>query len=472
MKRIITLALMAAFVLGMYASAQAAMEVKMVGDARISANFRWNKNYTGWNASGTQTEEPLDIWERFRLRTDFVANEALKFRLGVKVEDTWGHNGFTVDADSANLYVYQAYLQFKWPDTDVEITAGYQSVTLPVASIWNGSLILDTETAAIIVSAPLIQDTLGLLAGFTRMVDTNQRYDTTTTQVPDELDAYVLALPITLDGFTIIPWSVIGVAGNAANYAAAGIADNLVSAGYLLTPAGFRESQAVYWWAGGVFEVTAFDPIKFYADVIYGQGAMGDRTKNRRWGWFIDAAVEYTGWDVLTPQLFGWWSTGEDSSTTNGSERLPNINTAWNCGNSFLMDGGQAFKDGYMGLNPIGSWGLGISLNDISFIENLSHRLTFAYARGTNSSKALRDANAALGYGNALFQMGRDLTVDEYVVGVNFDTQYMIYENLAAILETGWSHGEFQSSVWGHRLTQQARDGDAWKVAFGLQYKF
>jgi opacity protein-like surface antigen len=472
MKRIITAALLAVFALGCYATAQAAMEVKMVGDARISANFRWNKNYTGWNTAGTQTEEPLDIWERFRLRTDFVANEALKFRLGIKVEDTWGHGGFTVDNSAVDIAVYQAFLQFKWPDTDVEITAGYQPITLPVSSIFNGSVVLDTDTAAIIISAPLIQDTLGLLVGYGRLLDTNQRYDPTTTQVPDELDAFVLALPITLDGFTIIPWSVLALAGNATNYTAPGVVDNLVSAGYLLNPAGFRETQAIYWWAGSAFEVTALDPIKFYADVIYGQGAMADRSKNSRWGWFVDAAVEYTGWDVLTPQLFGWWSTGEDGSTRNGSERMPNINTAWNCGNSFLFDGGQAFKDGFMGLNPIGSWGLGISLNDISFMENLTHRLTFAYARGTNSATALRDANMLLGYGNQLFSMGRDLTTNEYVLGANFDTQYMIYENLAAILETGWSHGEFETSVWSHRFTQQARDGDAWKVAFGLQYKF
>jgi hypothetical protein len=46
----------------------------------------------------------------------------------------------------------------------------------------------------------------------------------------------------------------------------------------------------------------------------------------------------------------------------------------------------------------------------------------------------------------------------------------MIYENLAAIVETGYAHGSFQKSVWGSRLTNKA--GDAWRVALGLQYKF
>jgi hypothetical protein len=59
-------------------------------------------------------------------------------------------------------------------------------------------------------------------------------------------------------------------------------------------------------------------------------------------------------------------------------------------------------------------------------------------------------------------------------MGLNFDTKYMIYENLAAVLETGWAHGEFQQSVWGHRLVHQADNNgnNAWKVAFGLTYKF
>ena len=50
----------------------------------------------------------------------------------------------------------------------------------------------------------------------------------------------------------------------------------------------------------------------------------------------------------------------------------------------------------------------------------------------------------------------------------------MIHANLAAVLETGWAHGQFQESVWGHRMVSQAESlgNNAWKVAFGLTYKF
>ncbi|MFP5257761.1 MAG: outer membrane homotrimeric porin, partial [Acidobacteriota bacterium] len=408
------------------------------------------------------------------------ANEAVKFRLEIKVEDTWGHGTLTAANPEAALAVYGAFLQFKWPGCDVETTAGLQSVALPQSKLFYSSPVFGDRMAALIVEAPLIDKTLGLMAGFGRPIDTNRTYDPTTTQVADELDVYFLALPVTLEGFKATPWGTVAVAGKDANYFtikssqqnSSFYIDNLASAGTFVSPALWKNDQNVYWWAGGAFEVTALDPIKFYADVIYGAGAENDRKKSRRQGWFLDAGVEYTGWDILTPQAFGWWSTGEDGSTLNGSERMPMIRPNWGPGSSFLFDVNQELvKNSNMGMSPVGSWGLGASLNNVTLLNKLTQRLTFLYVNGTNSSRAIRDLNALMG-SNPYFQMGRDLTVDEHVLGVNLDSRYMIYENLAAVIETGWAHGQFQQSVWGHRLVNQSRNGDTWKVAFGLSYKF
>ncbi|KHK03505.1 outer membrane homotrimeric porin [Desulfovibrio sp. TomC] len=494
MKRILTIALVAVFALGAFASAQAATEVKMTGDARIYGVFFADHNFTGWNnaawssntptytGAGKKTEDRFEIWERFRLRSDFVANEAVKFRLGIKVEDTWGHGTLTAANPEVAIAVYQAYLQFKVPGcNDIEVTAGLQDIDLPISKMFYGNPVFGGDRiAALTVNAPLIDKTLSAIAGFGRLIDTNRTYDTTTTQVADELDAYFLALPITLDGFKATPWGTLVVAGKNAGYfttsgstfGSQSFAENLISAGSLVSPALWKNDQNVYWWAGSSFEVTALDPVKFYADVIYGAGAMSDRKKSKRQGWFIDAGIEYTGWDVLTPKVFGWWSTGEDGSTRNGSERMPQIRPNWGPGNSFLFDDSQELaKNSNMGMNPIGAYGLGASLDNITFIEKLTHRLTFTYLHGNNSAKAIRNLNALMG-SNPYFVMGRDLTMNEYAMGVNFDNKYMIYENLAAVMETGWAHGEFQSSVWGHRLAAKSREDDSWKVAFGLTYKF
>jgi len=503
MKRLIALALMA-MVLGTAALAAAATEVKMTGDARIWGNELINPNYTGWNSKGTTTFDPLTIWERFRLRSDFIANEGLKFRLGIRVNNAaWGNSTFTVDNPAVVIDVYQAFLQFKWPNTDVEFTIGLQDMDLPISApgIFNSSPVFGGSRAAAAVVAIPVVDQFKIIAGFGRLLDTNKDFDPTTTQQADELDAYFMALPITLDGFSATPWGVISVAGRDAGYFTAvgsspklsneSLATNAFSAGtarsHTLVPVApvisaanqltnsklyLENAQNILWWVGTTVAVTALDPFKFYGDVMYGQGLAGDYSKNRRAGLFFDAAAEYTGLDMLTPQVAFWYSTGEDGSMGNGSERMPCVVQSWGPSNSFLFDNAQAFGAGSMTTNPVGSWGFAVSLNKMSFIQDLTHRLTFTFANGTNSNRALRQANVLWGAGNYV-QMGRDLSTNEYAYGINFDNQYNIYENLAAILETGWAHldGEL-GSVWTRRLVNQAHSGDSWKFALGLQYKF
>ncbi|HCR12508.1 outer membrane homotrimeric porin [Solidesulfovibrio sp.] len=492
MKRFGMLAIAAALLLGSAMSASAATEVKMVGDAYVYGNYFQNHNFTGWSTgswdnnsgaytgAGTQTEDRFQIWERFRLRTDFVANEAVKFRLGIKVEDVWGHGTLTAANPTTSVSVYQAFLQFKLPDCNVEVTAGLQDFSMPANAFFSDSVIYGGDrAAALVVNVPVVPDTFSVVAAYARMLDKNRTYDTTTTQQADELDLYLLTLPITVEGFKVTPYGAIAVAGRDANYFTAGsygpnstFADSLLSAGTFLTPSGMRNAQNAYWWAGGSFEVTALDPVKFYADVIYGAGNQADRKKDRREGWFIDLGAEYTGFDVVTPQVFAWWSTGEDGSTRNGSERMPSVLSNWGPGNNFLFDSSQELsKDSNLGVNPIGTMGIGAALDNISLMEKLTHRLSFIYLRGNNSAKALRFLNTYMG-SNPYFTMGRDLTCEENIISVGFDTKYQIYENLAAVLEAGWAHGQFQTSVWGHRLAERARSGDPIKVAFGLTYKF
>ncbi|WP_243358805.1 outer membrane homotrimeric porin [Fundidesulfovibrio terrae] len=483
MKRFTTLALLVAMVFGCVAFASAATEVKMTGDARIHANFWNNINYTGWNPRGTNTGDSLTIWERFRLRSDFIANEGLKFRFGIRVNNkAWGNDTFTVDNPAVSIDVYQAFLQFKWPSTDIEFTIGLQDMDLPISApgMLNSNPVFGGSRAAAAVVAIPVVDQFKIVAGFARLLDTNKDFDPTTKQVADEFDGYFLVLPITLDGFKATPWGMIAVAGKDAGYTTAvgssprftnqSLATNLASAAYLLSPVGFKQSQTVYWWAGASFAVTALDPFKFYADVMYGEGAANQGSRKRA-GLFFDVAAEYTGFDMLTPQVTFWYSTGEDGSMRNGSERMPSVVQSWGPSTSFLFDCSQQFAGGHMGLNNVGNWGFAVSLNKISFIQDLTHRLTFTYAHGTNSGRALRQANLLWGVGQYV-EMGRDLTTNEYVMGINFDNQYNIYENLAAIVETGWAHGQFEKSVWGRRMVNQAQNGDAWKVAFGLKYQF
>ncbi|WP_428566088.1 MAG: hypothetical protein ACP59X_05745 [Solidesulfovibrio sp. DCME] len=109
---------------------------------------------------------------------------------------------------------------------------------------------------------------------------------------------------------------------------------------------------------------------------------------------------------------------------------------------------------------------------DVSLVEKQTNRLAFVHVRGNNSPRALRDSQLFLNA--ACMTMGHDRTSDEYVMGLNPNTRHMRHENLAAVMETGWAHGQFQQHVRGHRLVRQAEDNgnNARKVAFGLTYTF
>jgi hypothetical protein len=518
MKRAIVFVLASVFSLALAAAALAATEVKMSGDARIHGNYRTHYNFTPWNARGmnyftgapqaaianvapaTGSEENFTIWERFRLKTDFIASESLKFRLGLRVNNaSWG-GSLAIDNPPVAVDVNMAYLQFLIPGTEAQVTAGYQPLALPQSKIFNGGLVLDTQLgntsgAAVVLDIPVVKDTFAIKAGYTRLLDGAADFYANTTPVDNAVDAFFLALPVTLDGFQFIPWGALAFAGRAANYVIGSTTNimNGVNGAYgpydggvaitMLSPvaalryalggqaAMWNNQNNAYYWFGLPMNITAADPINFYADVIYGAGAQGDSSWASRSGWFIDAGIEYVGLDMVKPQLMGWWSTGETGNLTDGSRRIPTIRSFWTAGASWLFaPSGSAYTRSSILANPVGSWGLSLSFKDITFAKGLTHTLTGAIANGTNSPSWMRSVNM-LGLGGIYAIMGKDLTTEEWLYGVNLDTTYMIYENLSAIVELGWAGvSGLRGSVWGTRNVNNY--GDAWKVAFGFRYTF
>ncbi|MEL7638871.1 MAG: outer membrane homotrimeric porin [Solidesulfovibrio sp.] len=457
--------------------AAAATEVRMAGDARVYGVFFANRNFTGWDETGTQTEDRMTIWQRLRLRSDFVANENLKFRLGLRIDDeAWGHGYLTAANPQVAIEPYLAYLQFKWPGTDIEVTAGYQPLSVPHTEVFYDSIVLaaddgDQSSAALHLNIP-VGENLSVQAAYARLLSANRTFQQTTTQVGDAFDTYQLALPVTLDGFAATPWGLLGVYGKGSdpeNLFAAG----LRSAASYLSESGYpyKDNQNAMWWAGLALTVEAADPVKFYFDGIYGDAAPADRERNRRRGWFFDAGVTYSGFDWMLPGVFGWVASGEDSSLGNGSERLPIITPKWGPGTSFLFDCDQEFANNSIGVDPTGTWGLAASLRDVSFIEALKSRLTVAVIAGTNSVAGLRKAVVATGGVGEYVTMGRNLAEGEWLIGVNFDNSYAITEQLSLTMQTGFASPQgLKTSIWGHRFTQQAEN--AFMGSLGFLYTF
>jgi len=469
--------LLAMALVGLMTSAvQAATEVKMAGDARVYGVFFANRNFTGWNETGTQTEDRMTLWQRLRLRTDLVANENLKFRFGMRVDDeAWGAGYLTAANPQVAIEPYLAYLQFKWPDTNIEITAGYQPLSAPHTEVFYDSIVLaaddgDQSSASVFVKLPVIEDSLSIEAAYARLLAANRTYQTTTTQVADTFDVYRLAMPITVDGFAATPWALAGVYGRGAD--PEGLFDaGLRAAGSYLDPTGFNNNQNAMWWTGVAITIASLDPFKFYFDGIYGNAAGADHERNSRRGYFFDAGVTYTGMDWATPGLFGWLASGEDSSLRNGSERLPVITPKWGPGTSFLFDCDQEFGNTAMGIDPTGTWGVAAAIRDISIIEALKSRLTLAAISGRNSVSGLRKAVTASGGVGEYVSMGRNLAEGEWVLGVNFDHSYSLTDALTLTLQTGYATPQgLKTSIWGHRHTNMATD--SWMSSVGLLYTF
>jgi hypothetical protein len=456
-------------------SAVAATEVRMAGDARVYGVFFANRNFTGWNETGTQTEDRLSIWQRFRLRADFVANENLKFRFGMRVGDeAWGAGTLTAANPQAAIEPYLAYLQFKWPGSDIEITAGYQPVSAPHSEAFYDSIVLaaddgDQSSAALFVKVPFGEN-VALEAAFARLLAANRTYQEDTTQVGDNFDIYRLALPVTVEGFEVTPWAMAGVYGQASDPDGLFNA-GLRSAGSYLDPTGYKRNQNSMWWTGLAANITALDPVKFYLDAIYGDAGAEDRSRNRRRGYFFDAAVTYAGLDWAVPGLYGWIGSGEDASLANGSERLPVITPKWGPATNFLFDNDQEFANNSIGVDPTGTYGLAAALKEVSFIEALKSRLSVAMIAGRNSPAGLRKAVLATDGPGNYATMGRTLAEGEWVLGVSFDHAYAITEELSLNLQTGFATPQgLKTSIWGHRMTNAATE--AWMASLGLLYTF
>ena len=433
MKRFALVALVAALLFSVVTSASAT-ELKVKGNLDVYGI--WSSNLVDHNSDIADGDNYMTT-QRWRTYFTFQANENLKAILGIEINDVWGQGGGAWGTDATNtMRVKHAYLDFVFPDTAINVKAGLQGVALP--SVF-GHPVFDDDAAALVVSAP-ISDMFGLTVGYTRGVDANDNYDLNLVGgIPadiankDDIDMAFLAAPITLDGFSATPY-----------FGYAWIGQNVdVYTG---------TDDSTVWILGANAALTMFDPLTFAADLIYGVGKNDDyETK----GWYAALAGSYK-MDMLTATLFTTYATGLDEE--NGEDNLlPTLAEGWAL--TPYLGGARAFatglSDGFasnslgVGNDGTGLWTIGVSLDDITFVDNLTHKLVIAYAKGTGDD------------GTSAF------TEEDSGWEVYFVNKYMIYENLAAINELGYFKGS--SEV----LENANYDLDAsYFATIGFQYKF
>ncbi len=464
MKRLVLLATVLAFVLGA-ASLASAATVKATGQWALE--FLWSNNFDMSDDSGDRGGNGDDggrgdfnVYQRARTQFEFIANENLKGVLATEIGTArWG-NTFRFHDHNATINTRRAYLDFMIPDTKVRVLGGLQGINLPT-SFGGGSMIVDDEMPALVVTTPII-DEVSVLAGYGRLYDSD---DTDTNHTNGSLDTGFLALPVKLDGFAFAPYFVYAYGGhNADGVMSANVLNGLRGPGAVDLTVGHN----VY-WAGTNFTMTYFDPIKVMADVAYGNvSASGGDDSQDRSGWLFDLAVDYTGFDFMTPEAFFVYSSGEDDDATNGSERMPALTARnWGIGNG-LFYGGDLLLDGDHGFNnnQIGFWAVGLSLKDISFIDKLSHTLTAFYAQGTND-KAVAALAGATPSANDFISYGYTLTEEDHIIEFDLNNTYKLYDELSFMVNLGYDINGYDKDTWAGVDRE-----DAFKLSTGLLYSF
>ena len=507
MKKLMPLVLAAGMLLGA-ANGASAIDFKakgqwLMGFAAGDGQFMSEKR-DGNKTSKPDSSDVFDARQRVHLQLEAVASESLSGTVFFEIGDQlWGQDstGGALGADSGSVVeLKRAYIDWAVPNSDLKFRMGIQGITMP--NVAGGSAVLDDDAAGIVASCRF-NENVGLSAFWVRLFNDNWNASSAADRwtadgdanYHDNVDLFSLMLPLTFDGVKVTPWAMYGMVGANAWDAM----DNDMHKGsypaYTLRPyplassGGVRDTGKAYgsvFWAGLPIAVTAFDPLSIELDINYGYvESMGryEATKyntmdvvrgdTKREGWLVKALVEYK-LDWGTPGIFGWYSSGDDGNVKNGSERMPTLS---GCGNfmSFMGDGNYGWGDGRLydkNLTYAGTWGVGLRLHDLSFVDDLKHSFRVAYWGGTNSPSMAKYVSTSYGWNNQTPE-GPYLTTNDGLVEFNLVNSCQIYENLEANLELGYIINLVDDDTWKRSYRNDSyQKQDAWKAQLILAYKF
>ena len=383
----------------------------------------------------------------------------------------WGNaeSGGALGADGKEVKVKNAYIDWMVPNTDLKLRMGLQAVAMP--NVAGGSAIMDGDAAAVVASYQF-NDNVGLTALWMRPLNDNytgtnaedEPYGNGYENYLDNMDLFALMLPLKFDGVELTPWAMYGMQGKNTRFNEGGVetADGALDVtlpGYLpgMNEFALGKTSKAYgsmFWAGLPVAITAFDPLNIEFDINYGYvEAMGRydvlkrgtdlvRGNSKREGWLVKALVEYK-MDWGTPGIFGWYASGDDGNVKNGSERLPSIAGAGNF-TSFMGDGNLAWGTGYNfydnNLTYAGTWGVGLQIADVSFVEDLKHTFRVAYWGGTNSPSMVKYMGSGVAWDDTTAaQDGPYLTTNDGLLEFNLVNSWQIYENWKPISSSATS---------------------------------
>ena len=465
MKKLVTLLLAAGMVFSA-ANGASAVEMKVSGSWLTSFTFADNLFNDNYLIEDAGSDGSFNAAQRIRINFDMVASESLSGRVqleaangGDKVKypgqyHTWGTSstGGTGKAVTARL----AYLDWMIPTTDVLVRMGRQVVSMP-SYTFSGSMLGDTGTVdGVVVNAP-INEMVGVTVGWLRPSAELNRWGAP-HYAHTSVDLAFLSVDLAGDGFKISPWGMIGLHGNG-SYDDDG---NLVSPGSL-DMMGFGSSsdaRTTVYWAGLGGELSMFDPFRFTADFLY-SGNDADGTA-RREGWYAALGTEMKT-RFATPFLRGWYASGDDADSRK-SGRMLNVGA----GGEFDASAIYFHANGMLATtidkkNPAGTWGIQAGVKNVSFVEDLTHRLSLTYIQGTNNTNRITDGTVSKPSSMSPVDY---MTTADSAWEIDFLSSYKLYQNLTANLLLAYLITDYDESIRSEKFDNAFRSTLNFTYAF------
>ena len=457
MKRLITLMLVAAFTFAMGAQAQA-LEVNVKGDFHFA--FRWNDNLT--TNFFEDENETFTVRQRVRLQMEFVASENLKGVLylnsGLGTLD-WGTNGAALDTNNSTLRVSQAYIDWKVQDTSLAVKMGLQQVASPAFAA--GSTFVNNTMAGVTLSNQF-NDNVTASLGWYRPYNDNA--------IKDAVDMFMVMVPVNLDSVKITPWGEYTFIGRNANGVFMDPSEDIAG-----NPVPFTKKGNM-WHLGIASEVKPIDDLTLAFDFTYGAAKIGrDNDRVKTDGFLAALTAKY---DLSFAKLVGtaWYGSGNDKKDVrknefgtmpnfmaSGADADPGFNVTslgfW--GNTTPMAGSAMISK-----SGVGTWGIMLGMEDISFVTDLTHKVKVAYYEGTSEASA-RDYWGT--HNGISFMNEKDSAIE-----LNFDNRYQIAKGFTMTLDTAVIFMDWQKSYERNARSADGNklDDTMWRVVYGVQYAF
>ena len=432
MKKLATLLLAAGMVVAASAPASA-VDVKMDGEY-VFTFISGQHIGSGDNFDGAG--------QRLRLGMTFTASENLsgylQLQAGIGANDATAYDWGTSNNANTKIGVRQSYIDWVIPQTTVKVRMGKQLVGLPVDAFGKNSIMHNVNSRDGVVLTSPVTDWLDVTALWVRAGYENK--NSNDTSLSRKADLFALAGDLKFDGLTVSPYAMYGALDQGAE----------------IHDAGVLEASGNAYWFGVTSTLNYFDPFTLKLSGAYGMDNKDSKyAMNDQSGWYVQAKASYNT-AYGTPILGAWYATGDDSDAKyRGQDWIPTV------GGRFHPT--FAFCDNAYGLytttarNTIaGTWGVQAGIENVSFLEDLTHAFTVTLFKGTNSD--------AQSFGVDPVEY---MTYSDSAVEFNLDNTYMIYKNLAANLQLAYIINDFDEDDHG-----KGYGVNSWSAALSFAYKF